>query len=89
MSERAFALAGFLATLVAIYFLAGADLAITTGLVGILGMLAPGLVPGRVASSKDPQKVEVTNAPSDPVPTADAAQGEWPVDQYEAPRSRP
>lgn len=50
--ERHIGLVAFIATLAAIVLLSklggtGADLAIMTGLVGVLGMLAPGLVPSR------------------------------------------
>ena len=45
-------LIGFIATLIAVVLLSkiggtGSDLAIMTGLIGVLGMLAPGLVPSR------------------------------------------
>lgn len=64
-------LVAFISTLVAVVLLSkiggsGADLAIMTGLIGVLGMLAPGLVPSR---GNERQKVEVTNTPENPVPT--------------------
>lgn len=66
-------LAAFIATLVAVVLLSkiggsGADLAIMTGLVGVLGMLAPGLVPSR-GNERSSQRVEVTNTTDNPVHT--------------------
>jgi hypothetical protein len=71
-------LIAFVATLVAVVLLSkiggnGADLAIMTGLIGVLGMLAPGLVPSRGKDSSAPQKVEVTNDSDKPVPMEPAA----------------
>jgi len=65
-------LIAFLSVLVAIVLLSkiggnGADLAIMTALVSVLGMLAPGLVPSR-GNERTPQKVEVANAADNPVP---------------------
>ena len=67
MTDEFFRLVAFIATLTAIVLLSkiggtGSDLAIMTGLVGVLG----GLAAGRM--SPDKQKVEVVNPPSDPVP---------------------
>lgn len=66
-------LAAFIATLIAVVLLSkiggsGADLAIMTGLVGVLGMLAPGLVPSRGNERQGAQPVKVENPPSEPVP---------------------
>lgn len=63
-------LAAFIATLIAVVLLSkiggsGADLAIMTGLVSVLGMLAPGLVPSR---GNETRKVTIDNPASDPVP---------------------
>lgn len=60
----------FIATLVAVVLLSkiggsGADLAIMTGLIGVLGMLAPGLVPSR---GNERQKVEVDQPANNPIP---------------------
>ena len=65
-------LTAFISTLIAVVLLSkiggsGADLAIMTGLIGVLGMLAPGLVPSR-GNERAPQKVEVANQPDNPVP---------------------
>jgi len=51
-THRLTGLIAFIATLIAVVLLSkiggsGADLAIMTGLIGVLGMLAPGLVPSR------------------------------------------
>lgn len=61
-------LIAFIATLVAVVLLSkiggsGADLAIMTGLIGVLGMLAPGLVPSRGAD----QRKTPDGTPADPV----------------------
>lgn len=50
--DRSIGLIAFVSTLVSVVLLSkiggsGADLAIMTGLIGVLGMLAPGLVPSR------------------------------------------
>lgn len=63
-------LIAFISVLVAVVLLSkiggsGADLAIMTGLVGILGMLAPGLVPSR---GNERQKVEVDQPANNPIP---------------------
>ena len=63
-------LIAFLAVLVAIVLLSkiggsGADLAIMTGLIGVLGMLAPGLVPSR---GNEQRKVEIDQPADKPVP---------------------
>jgi uncharacterized YccA/Bax inhibitor family protein len=63
-------LIAFVSTLVAIVLLSkiggsGADLAIMTGLIGVLGMLAPGLVPSRGNEQRKP--------PLDPSVAAQAA----------------
>ncbi len=68
-------LAAFVATLVAVVLLSkiggnGADLAIMTGLIGVLGMLAPGLVPSR---GKDDAR-EATGKAGDPVHTKEDEQ---------------
>jgi hypothetical protein len=65
--DRTIGLVAFIATLTAIVLLSkiggsGADLAIMTGLIGVLGMLAPGLVPSR---GNDRQKP--SGNPGDPV----------------------
>lgn len=70
MTQSTTGLAAFVATLVAVVLLSkiggsGADLAIMTGLIGVLGMLAPGLVPSR---GNDPKKpAQPAGTPSDPV----------------------
>lgn len=66
-------LSAFLAVLIAIVLLSkiggnGADLAIMTALVSVLGMLAPGLVPSR---GNERQKVEVDQPPNNPIPVED------------------
>lgn len=71
--DRTTGLAAFIATLTAVVLLSkiggtGADLAIMTGLIGVLGMLAPGLVPSR-GNERSLPKVEVSNTPDNPVPT--------------------
>ena len=63
-------LIAFIATLVAVVLLSkiggsGADLAIMTGLIGVLGMLAPGLVPSRGNETK---KVQIDQPQDKPVP---------------------
>lgn len=69
-------LAAFVSTLVAVVLLSkiggsGADLAIMTGLIGVLGMLAPGLVPSR---GNEQRKVVVPETASNAASTvADAA----------------
>ena len=60
----------FIAVLVTIILLSkigggGADLAIMTGLVGVLGMLAPGLVPSR---GNERQRVQVDQPADKPIP---------------------
>lgn len=67
-------LAAFVATLVAVVLLSkiggtGADLAIMTGLIGVLGMLAPGLVPSRGNELRRQQPA--TGRPEDPVHTVE------------------
>lgn len=70
MTQQTIGLAAFVATLLSIVLLSkiggtGADLAIMTGLVGVLGMLAPGMVPSR---GNDPKKpAQPAGTPSDPV----------------------
>lgn len=64
----------FLAVLLTIILLSkiggnGADLAIMTALVGILGMLAPGLVPSR---GNEQRKVEIDQPADKPVPVEPA-----------------
>ena len=68
MTDDRFQFAAFLATLAAIVLLSkiggtGSDLAIMTGLIGVLG----GLVSTRPAPPSG--KVEITNTKDDPVPT--------------------
>ena len=63
-------LIAFIATLITIILLSkiggsGADLAIMTALAGILGMLAPGLVPSRGNETK---KVQIDQPQDKPVP---------------------
>ncbi|MEW9855942.1 hypothetical protein [Novosphingobium sp. M1R2S20] len=67
-ADRTTGLAAFIATLVAVVLLSkiggsGADLAIMTGLIGVLGMLAPGLVPSR-GNERD---TKPSGTPGDPV----------------------
>jgi len=67
-------LVAFIATLIAVVLLSkiggsGADLAIMTGLIGVLGMLAPGLVPSR-GNERLPSLPKGT--PEDPVNVKDA-----------------
>lgn len=77
MTEDTRNLVAFLATLLAIVALSkvggtGSDLAIMTGLVGVLGMLAR---PARAQSPEqtgEPQPVTVVNPPSDPVNTEES-----------------
>lgn len=66
-------LIGFIATLVAVVLLSriggtGADLAIMTGLIGVLGMLAPGLVPSRGNEQRGPTPVKVDQPADQPIP---------------------
>lgn len=66
--DRSIGLIAFVATLVSVVLLSkiggsGADLAIMTGLIGVLGMLAPGLVPSRGNERTKPP----TSLPGDPV----------------------
>lgn len=73
MNIRLTGLIAFIATLVAVVLLSkiggtGADLAIMTGLIGVLGMLAPGFVPSRDNEQRTPQLVEVANSHENPVP---------------------
>lgn len=61
LPRPAVGLIAFVSTLATIVMLSkigggGADLAIMTGLIGILGMLAPGLVPSRGNESKTPER---------------------------------
>lgn len=68
---RTIGLAAFIATLVAVVLLSkiggnGADLAIMTGLIGVLGMLAPGLVPSRGNENRKPADAPTGN-PGDPI----------------------
>lgn len=70
MKQPITGLAAFIATLVAVVLLSkiggsGADLAIMTGLIGVLGMLAPGLVPSR---GDDRRKVQIDQPAGEPVP---------------------
>lgn len=63
----------FIATLITIVLLSkiggsGADLAIMTALCGVLGMLAPGLVPSRGNEHRGPHVVTVEQPPSNPIP---------------------
>ena len=63
-------LIAFLSVLIAIVLLSkiggnGADLAIMTALVSVLGMLAPGLVPSR---GNEQRKVEIDQPADKPVP---------------------
>lgn len=63
-------LIAFVSTLVAVVLLSkiggtGADLAIMTGLIGVLGMLAPGLVPSR---GNENRKVQIEQPADQPVP---------------------
>jgi len=65
--DRTIGLIAFIATLVSVVLLSkiggsGADLAIMTGLIGVLGMLAPGLVPSRGNEQSKP-----TGKPGGPV----------------------
>ncbi|WP_103730194.1 hypothetical protein [Novosphingobium sp. HII-3] len=65
-SDRRTGLIAFISTLIAVVLLSkiggsGADLAIMTGLIGVLGMLAPGLVPSR-GNERTP-----AGTPADPV----------------------
>lgn len=68
--DRTTGLIAFIATLIAVVLLSkiggsGADLAIMTGLIGVLGMLAPGLVPSR---GNEQRKVEIDQPADKPVP---------------------
>lgn len=68
--DRSTGLIAFIATLIAVVLLSkiggsGADLAIMTGLIGVLGMLAPGLVPSR---GNEQRKVEIDQPADKPVP---------------------
>ncbi len=70
--DRTIGLFAFAATLLAIVLLSkiggsGADLAIMTGLVGVLGTLAPGLVPSR-GNEHQPNKVQIDQPADRPVP---------------------
>lgn len=72
--DRSIGLIAFVATLTAIVLLSklggsGSDLAIMTGLVGVLGMLAPGLVPSR--GNERPKANTPTGLPGDPVHVED------------------
>ncbi len=72
LPDRTTGLIAFIAVLVTILLLSkiggsGADLAIMTALVGILGMLAPGLVPSR----GNERAVTPKGTPEDPVNTKD------------------
>ena len=63
-------LAAFISTLASIVLLSkiggtGADLAIMTGLIGVAGMLAPGLVPSR---GNERNRVEIDQPADKPVP---------------------
>lgn len=67
-TDRMTGLIAFIATLIAVVLLSkiggsGADLAIMTGLIGVLGMLAPGLVPSR----GNERATTPTGKPDDPV----------------------
>lgn len=67
-------LIGFIATLVAVVLLSkiggtGADLAIMTGLIGVLGMLAPGLVPSR--GNERSSTVKIDQPADQPIPVED------------------
>lgn len=73
LPDRTTGLIGFISTLIAVVLLSkiggtGADLAIMTGLIGVLGMLAPGLVPSRgnerptTPTGKHDDPVSVTEA---------------------------
>lgn len=71
--DRFTGLIAFIATLIAVVLLSkiggsGADLAIMTGLIGVLGMLAPGLVPSR---GNEQRKVEIDQPADKPVPVED------------------
>lgn len=68
--DRFTGLIAFIATLIAVVLLSkiggsGADLAIMTGLIGVLGMPAPGLVPSR---GNEQRKVEIDQPADKPVP---------------------
>jgi hypothetical protein len=70
MKKSVEGLIAFISTLVAVVLLSkiggsGADLAIMTGLIGVLGMLAPGLVPSR---GRESNKVEIDQPKDNPVP---------------------
>ncbi|WP_293921177.1 hypothetical protein [Sphingobium sp. UBA5915] len=72
--DRTTGLIAFIATLIAVVLLSkiggsGADLAIMTGLIGVLGMLAPGLVPSR--GNEGNRKVEIDQPADKPVPVED------------------
>lgn len=76
LPERTTGLVAFIATLIAVVLLSkiggtGADLAIMTGLIGILGMIAPGLVPSR---GNERREVTPTGKPDDPVNVKDVEQ---------------
>jgi hypothetical protein len=63
-------LVAFVSTLVAVVLLSkiggtGADLAIMTGLIGVLGMLAPGLVPSR---GSEQRRVQIDQPADKPIP---------------------
>lgn len=69
-TDRKTGLIAFIATLTAVVLLSkiggtGADLAIMTGLIGVLGMLAPGLVPSR---GNEQRKVEIDQPADKPIP---------------------
>lgn len=67
-------LIAFIATLISVVLLSkiggnGADLAIMTGLIGVLGMLAPGLVPSR---GSEPRSVKIDQPSNQPIPVEEA-----------------
>ncbi|WP_066770133.1 hypothetical protein [Sphingobium sp. CCH11-B1] len=68
-TDRTTGLVAFISTLIAVVLLSkiggsGADLAIMTGLIGVLGMLAPGLVPSR----GNDRRVTIDQPADSPVP---------------------
>lgn len=72
--DRTTGLIAFISTLIAVVLLSkiggsGADLAIMTGLIGVLGMLAPGLVPSR--GNEPNRKVEIDQPSDKPIPVED------------------